>query len=246
MRTELVITDLTRMQHGNVCIAGYDAERRCIRPVLPPPGIRQDAIISAGRPLAFPFAVIELDLVERQAQAAPPHTEDQFYNPASLRFLRQVPEDRRRSILKWSLFAHVGDIFGQRVLHGPGRYVKEGMGVRSLGTLLPSQIEQVIYEQGEDRTWDYRLRFSDAHEIYGLKIVDLTWHYYCDCLRGQGSEPLEIADRLTNMLRTREVFVRIGLSRGWAKFPGRCYLQITGIHTLPDYLEGRTFIDLQC
>ncbi len=39
MKTQLVITDLTRMQRGKVCIAGYDATHQCIRPTLPPPGI---------------------------------------------------------------------------------------------------------------------------------------------------------------------------------------------------------------
>jgi hypothetical protein len=31
----------------------------------------------------------------------------------------------------------------------------------------------------------------------------------------------------------------------WQKFPERCYLQITGIYTFPDYLKGRTFIDFR-
>jgi hypothetical protein len=37
--------------------------------------------------------------------------------------------------------------------------------------------------------------------------------------------------------------LRIGLARLWEKFPDRCYLQITGIYTFPDYLRGRTFTD---
>ena len=33
------------------------------------------------------------------------------------------------------------------------------------------------------------------------------------------------------------------LARGWQKFPERCYLQITGVYTFPDYLEGKIFTD---
>ena len=72
----------------------------------------------------------------------------------------------------------------------------------------------------------------------------VTWHYYCDCLRGQGKEPAQIAAELTAMLKQREVYLRVGLSRHWKKFPGRCYLQLNAIHTIPDYLQGKTFVDL--
>jgi hypothetical protein len=39
------------------------------------------------------------------------------------------------------------------------------------------------------------------------------------------------------------MFLRIGLARHWEKHPERCHLQITGIYTFPDYLNGRTFTD---
>jgi hypothetical protein len=31
----------------------------------------------------------------------------------------------------------------------------------------------------------------------------------------------------------------------WRKFPDRCYLQITGIYTFPDYLKGSTVVDFR-
>ena len=44
----MVITDLTRMQHGHVCIAGYDRQRNCVRPILPPPGIDETSLIDSA------------------------------------------------------------------------------------------------------------------------------------------------------------------------------------------------------
>ena len=76
---------------------------------------------------------------------------------------------------------------------------------------------------------------------YRLKIVDLTWQYYCDSLRDETNAPKEIAARITKDFENRQIYLRIGLSRGWKKFPERCYLQITGIYTFPDYLEGKNF-----
>jgi hypothetical protein len=36
-----------------------------------------------------------------------------------------------------------------------------------------------------------------------------------------------------------------GFTGNWRKFPDRCYLQITGIYTFPDYLKGSTFVDFK-
>jgi hypothetical protein len=53
----------------------------------------------------------------------------------------------------------------------------------------------------------------------------------------------EAAKRLTAALQSAQVFLRIGLARGWEKFPDRCYLQVTGVYSFPDYLGGRCFAD---
>ena len=81
----LVITDLTRMQEGRVCIAGYDKDGNGIRPELPPPGIHDRTLYSQGRPTVFPFAVVEYDLL--QPRPHPPHTEDYRYDPTSVRYI---------------------------------------------------------------------------------------------------------------------------------------------------------------
>jgi hypothetical protein len=47
-----------------------------------------------------------------------------------------------------------------------------------------------------------------------------------------------------HVLQGRQVFLRVGLTRGWAKHPDRHYLQLTGVYSFPDYLQGRCFADL--
>ena len=241
MKTKLVITDLTRMQRGMVCIAGYDQTHTCIRPTLPPPGISEKTLIQAGKPVIFPFALVEFDLL--QPISNPPHTEDFRYVPESPRFIRKVQD--RKTVLHWSLFENVSTIFEQPVHDDFGFYVMDCQGTRSLGTIRPQVILQIGYEQGFEGTWDYRLTFMDSqNRTYRLKITDLTWQYYCDSLRGENREPIQIAEELTAWLKTKDVYMRIGLSRGWKKFPDRCYLQVNGIYTFPDYLEGKIFADV--
>lgn len=243
MKVQIAITDLTRMQRGCVCVAGYDREGRCYRPILPPPGILEKSLLDKFlEPVIFPFAVVEYDFIKSRSQ--PPHTEDYIYNPDSVIFVKEVLN--RERVLNLSLFENVEAIFEQTIYDDVGFYVMDGCGPRSTGTILPNNIVQVRYESGKDGNWDYRLHFYDRiNRFFRLKITDLTWHYYCDSLRNENNEPNQIAHQLTQLLKTRKVYLRIGLSRGWNKYPDRCYLQINAIHTFPDYLEGKTFANLK-
>lgn len=238
MKTQLVITDLTRMQRGRVCIAGYTPDGCCIRPVLPPPGIPESSLVVNGRPVIYPFAQIELRLVEPKPQ--PPHTEDYLYDPWSVRHLHEVSE--RRPLLDATTFPGVAPIFDQPVLQGPGYYVLDCQGARSLGTVQPSQIHEISYSAEEDGVGAYRMSFVDFDQKwYKLKVTDLTFQYYCRSLRNEITRPEKIARKVSEDFQQRQVYLRIGLARGWAKYPERCFLQITGIYTFPDYLQGKTF-----
>jgi hypothetical protein len=247
MKTLLAITDLTRMQRGRVCVAGYDRAGNCIRPVLPHPGISQFSLHDGKRPIVYPFAVVEYDLLKHTP--LPPHTEDHLYDPQRVRFVRALAEEERRHVLERSCFDSVAALFEQPIHTDQGCYVMDQRGPRSLGTIRPARITRAIYEQDPDGgTWDYRLSFVDgAGQSYRLKIVDLTLHYYSDRQHndnhGESHGPAEIAAALTATLQTCQVYLRIGLARGWYKQPERCYLQLTAVHTFPDYLAGKTFAD---
>ena len=240
--TTLVITDLTRMHRGMVCIAGYDKDLNCIRPILPPPGISEHQLSDErGKPIIFPFAVIQLDLLDPRPE--PPHTEDVFFFSPSPRFLRLARNPQH--LLQQTLSPDVRTIFEQPIHSDMGYYVLEGQGPRSLGTICPVSVTEVRYEpEPGGGAWDYRLAFTDAHgDVYRLKITDLTWQLYCQSQRNEQRDPPKIASELTHLLQNRDVYLRIGLARGWKEHPDRCYLQITGIYTFPDYLEGKTFAD---
>jgi hypothetical protein len=146
--------------------------------------------------------------------------------------------------LEWSLFDSVSAIFEQPIHDDFGFYVMDCQGPRSLGTACPKQILKAIYGPGEESAWDYRLIFLDNEgKKYKLKITDLTFQYYCNSLRGPDRAPARIAAELTEKLKSCQVYLRIGLARSWKMFPERCYLQITGVYTFPDYLDGKIFAD---
>lgn len=243
MKRSLVITDVTRMSEGRVCVAGYDDEEgNCIRPVLPPPGIYEHSLCQNGQPVVFPFAVVEYNLLRSRPQ--PPHTEDYFYDPASVRFVERLNEKAKQEVLIQSLFQNLTSLFEVPIYSDSGHHVMDGRGPRSLGTIQPQQVIRATYEQSPEGTWKYRLGFIDGAGVsYRLTVTDLTWRYYNDDQRNKGCTPGQISSSLTSILKTRTVYLRVGLARGWVKFPDRCYIQLTGVYTFPDYCEGRTFAE---
>ncbi len=242
MKKPIVITEVTRMQEGRVCIAGYDQHGHCLRPVLPPPGIHESTLYAGPRPIIFPSAKVEFEFTQPTPQ--PPHTEDIRYEPASVRLIERQPEERWHKMLQATVSPSVAAIFEQPILTDFGYYILDGQGPRSLGTIKPVCITQVIHELSPENKWQYRLRFEDgAGAPFRLTVTDLAWRYFCDRQRTQGAAPAQIAANLLRILQTSEVYLRVGLARGWDKFPGRCFIQLTGIHTFPDYLQGKTFAD---
>ena len=243
MRKALVITDLTRMQEGRVCIAGYDKAGQCIRPVLPPPGIYESSLYSQGRAIIYPFAIVEFEFLRPISE--PPHTEDYRYDPTKVRFIEKLDEKRKRQILLNSIFQSVQTIFEVPILDDIGHYVMSGKGPRSLGTIQPKQILKAIYHQEPGGKWRYRIGFIDkADQTYWLTVTDLAWRYNCDFNCKKGVDLPDLSNSLTQKLKSSDMYLRVGLARGWEKFPDRCFLQITGVYTFPDYLNGKIFADL--
>ncbi len=240
MKVPLTISDLTRMQGDHVCIAGYTPERRCIRPTYYP-GLNESWLYQDGSLAIRPFATIEFDLIRVPVTA--PHSED-FNVGLAYRVLGELAHHERSAWLAQTCSPDVATIFGAPILHDMGYSLRAGTGSCSLGTIRPDSIDEVIIARHGDR-WDYRLVFTDGSgEFYNLSITDLAWRaavaYWRDA---EGKPPARLAEELLSTLRDREVFLRVGLSRGWAKAPDRCFLQLNGIHTFPDYLNGRYFAD---
>lgn len=244
MATRLIITDLTRMSGGHVCLAGYDiASGRCLRPVLRWGNFEESWLYRGPGGIIKPFALVDLDFLLPLPD--PPHTEDTLFDPDSILVVGAWKESARHHWLIQSTDRCVDGIFGAPVCEGPGWYVEHGLGTRSLGTIRAGVIGEVIYKPKDGGGWDYRLRFLDlGGRQYRLAVVDLAFRYYLDYQRlRNGEAPAAIAERLTNSLQRAEVYLRIGLARGWKEYPERCYLQVTGVYSFPDYLGGRCFAD---
>lgn len=241
-----MITDVTRMYGGNVCIAGYAGYPlflECVRPVFSLGGIREGWLCNRGIAAICPFAEVELEFCNK-ANVMSPHTEDYVVDDAvqPLR-KRSLSVKERLSLLKELDDGFVSEIFGATIHQDHGYYVKSGEGCRSLGTIRSKQIDRVFCGLSPSGKPDYRITFSDGQQQYRLKATDLAFQYYVD-KQNQTKPPEQVSREVGRILRSADnVFFRIGLARGWTEYPDRCYLQITGIYTFPDYLNGKCFAD---
>lgn len=249
MKKHLVITDLTQMSKDNVCIAGYLQDGTCVRPIIGE-HLTKEYLKENTRTIIRPFSIIDLDFIEPDERSCPPHTEDWLVSPNYFISLGLLNLDQKRSFLLRINDQSVDRIFGA-ILHEStgwtkGWYVARGEGMRSLGTIAHPEIVGA-YFGSQFGGLDYRLIFKDANKaLYRLPITDLTFRYYLDhlCYR-ENMNHNEAAQSVARDLQNSEVILRIGLARRWQKYPDRCYLQVTGIYSFPDYLSGRMWADLE-
>ncbi len=252
MRAILTVTDLTRMQGNRVCVAGYLPDGTSARPVLAadggitepwlrikPRGIhrwfREDSIVR-------PFSMIELEWRDRAP--ALPHCEDWHIAPTFRRWRGVLPPEEREELLRHIDDGAVSHIFGVPIMQGPGWYIAAGSGVRSLGTICPIAVTAVEFAAASSGNATYRLAFTDSERTtYRLAVTDLAFRAYLTLQWQRGNTPDMCAAALLGVMRRNPVWLRIGLTRSWAQYPDRCFLQITGVYTFPDYLGGRSFAD---
>jgi hypothetical protein len=248
MLTELTITDITRMAGYFICIAGIDKKGKTIRPLYEHKRIEESWCLVDGKEIR-PFTRVLIDLEKPRPNPTPPHMEDWFIGTENQQVIGYCTEEEKKDILKNNLSKDTAEIFGTEIqrIQGEGTFVKSNCGCRSMGTIKAKHVFDFMHDQFEGR-WDYRLKFIDEsdHE-YRLKVVDLTFQFFIDYLRIYKKMPVEKIDEFVNskIFGHEDIYLRVGLARGWDKFPERCFLQITGLHTFPDYVGKRSFQEYQ-
>jgi hypothetical protein len=253
MKRAMIVTDVTRMAAPRVCVAGFFSDNGvAVRPVMPYKSgkdLTAEFLWKGDLLIVRPFAEVRLSFARPISE--PPHTEDwEIDTRPGLELVRILSPEEKQSFLQDHLDPSVESIFGAPIQED--RYICKGEGVRSLGTVLASRVSEVTYGQkryeGEEAKWEYRIRFTDgSRREFSPAVTDLTFRAACDYLRDRKGWDLgRISEWMTEFLGSagREVYLRIGLARGWEKHPDRCYLQVTGVYSFPDYLGGKALCDL--
>ncbi len=250
---EVVITDVTRMAEQRICVAGYvlDSESppRCVRPLFRFRPMLESWLVRKGLAVVRPFHRVELDLL--QPLPHPPHIEDWIVDDRHRLPRGGLSTDGRRTLLRTLDDGAVDCVFGapvQVLSDRGGAFVAGGSGMRSLGTIRVAEVRTVTYSfRPRFGKWNHRLTFvDDDDQTYNLPVTDLAYRYFLDLLRdGEDLSPGQVARHLHQVLgEAEDLYLRIGLARGWGDHPDRCHLQINGVYTFPDFLDGRCSVDL--
>ena len=210
---KLLITDLTRMQGGHVCVAGIDIDKnKRVRPVA--------AQSLSGRLLATNGGPLDVRRVVDIGRTAPrrsrPEIEDVRFEPRSIRSLATMPEDefiQRLAKLAGADLAAIGPDLQPR---GRNLVVPEGKGKCSLVIVRTTEALRVhISAEG-------RLRLAWENDIE-LPITDLR--LFNNDLRTPDTVK---AHWVQNQLALGgEAFLCFSLSR---PFEGFHWLQLNNIH----------------
>ncbi|MDZ4766030.1 MAG: hypothetical protein SGI73_15900 [Chloroflexota bacterium] len=248
MKTEILITDLTQMSRDTVCVAGVTHQGVIVRPILPPPGISERHLFGGDQIIIRPRAVVTMDLKPKKAPE-PPHIEDHiWYQPETASMSRLADDKTWRAALDKLIYPSVQDIF--EVELEKNRSLEPGTGVRSLGTVC-ARIVKFSYAVDEHQIPKFRLSFYDHADVgyFNLPITDLTLRHYARWLTGQQKLAYEDASaQIEREIRKSVVYLRVGITRPFQKSrhdDEKCYVQVNGIYTFPDYLGGKCFADFR-
>jgi hypothetical protein len=242
---DILINDLTRMGSDWVCIAGVNYDFATIRPEFAHSGIDEMHLFRDSKPIIYPRAVVEMQVKPKRA-CTPPHLEDHLWTDTEkTKLLRVTKDERWRNALRNTAFPSVEKIFETKLLHD-NKNIAPATGVRSLGTIKPKSIELFLFKTLERNGIEYpdwRLFFTDGegNVFEHVKINDLSLQCFTLGLTKEKSAK-QINAKLNSMLKSSEVWLRIGVTR---PYEGWCWLQVTGIYTFPDYLKGKCFADFQ-
>lgn len=245
MRQTITITDLTQMPLGNqVCVTGVSNSGECIRPICSGGFLKNYLYDSKNRLVIRPRARIEFDFTESKPD--PPHIEDKVFHPAHVVNHGLCSQIEWENILRNSSFKRVADIY-DGFIHDR-IWVEPGANTRSIGTLSNATEFNVQLPEWEGRL-RYRLSFKDnLGEVFDSPISDLAFRELCyKSVIIDHRDRATVSNELTSSIKNADrTYLRLGLARPFkisATTEPRCYLQVTGIYTFPDYLNGKTFAD---
>ena len=244
MRELIAITDVTEMWASQVCIAGVTQELDCIRPVVEG-GVQIWDLYKDDQPIIFPGAKVWMDF--SPAQIAPPHIEDRAFDPQTVEYKDAFKDKHWETLLRKTSHDSVHSIFDGNLNE---RRVAPGVQTRSLGTIGGVTILKLDVDVRHDRRAVLRMEFKDASgDIHSrFPVNDLAFRGIFSQLMENPRTASRAADSLMSKLaRADRTYLRIGLARPTriGRYPETCWVQVTGVYTFPDYLDGRNWSDFK-
>jgi hypothetical protein len=227
---EIIITDVSRMEHGHVCVFGIDSESNHIRPVIPIQGLSSESLKDRnGNLVVKPLAIVEFDFIRPNPEI--PHVEDFIINPCYKPVLiRELDDEEGIFFFKHIVDRDIKSIFGTDIVEN--RFTQKNTGKRSIGTILVHQVHEIIFKRTYSKQ-HFSIHFSDSSgKEYLRPITDCAFQkFYLNSIK-KGINAKTLNQKLKLYFNQNTTYLRVGLGR---YFNGGHWLIVTGLYTFPDY-----------
>ncbi len=222
----IVVTHLTRMQPGFVCVAGVDLDtRRHVRPELASlQRIRVDLLVRNGGPFGMASVV---DLGQAIHVGQPPEVEDYLFEPEHTARMGTASGDSFWRLLQSVAKSNLADIFGPDLMtNGRSCIVEVGRGIASLGCLRPAA-KPVVEITPRNRL---RLHVGDGEIHAELSLADLRFYE-----QDHQTIRRDVVHGVTARIRKGvPVLVCVGLTRPYPPDDPKHWLQANSLHLADD------------
>ena len=222
-RKKLIITGITRMNNGHVCVSGIDPVTwNFVRPVFSS-GLTRDFLMEGTTQVVQHFNVVEFEFTHYKP-AGKYHTEDWVINEKfAPRFIKHLTDEQIVKVLNKVCIKHLGSQINKE---DKSLFVVK---VKRIDTLWHKHYDKL-------KIW---MNFTDWQgETYEkVPITDLltlsAYRYHMS--RDIRSYTNQLISRFNN---NPHRFIRIGITREWQN---KFWNQVTAIITVPDLFDGQSF-----
>lgn len=223
-RKKIIITGITRMNQGNVCVSGIDPETwRFIRPVFPT-GLDRDFVMEGRTQVVRHFNLVEMEFKEYIPNNIF-HTEDWLINERfAPKYVRHLSEKEIINVISKMSITNLNAAIDKKD--------------KSLFIVKAKSIDD-IYDEISYGKFKVRISFTDAsnNNYTRIPVTDLLvlakvrW-MIANNQTDYGEKMMKTFNNSSNR------YIRIGLTR---EFQGQHWKQVTALITIPDMFNGESF-----
>jgi hypothetical protein len=223
MLSEAIITDVTRMRYGNVCVAAVH-QGRTIRLHSPQP--KDQWLKSIGG--LVPGDVVSVDWQQSQV-LRPPHTEDGTWDQSTFVKRHRLTETELADPLSANAFRSVQDAFGAPWFCGKAGNAafQPGTGARSLASILARSVQ--VYPDFEGIRVDFVDNQGSWTRVPLEDLIVREHQRQCPTCSSQ------LSQLLAKEFQGAKAVLRVGLARQFQAggHPSACWMQVNHIFLTP-------------
>ena len=227
-RKRLIITGITRMNKGHVCVSGIDYKTgRFVRPVYQY-GLDRDFVMQGTSQVVRHFNIVDFEF-KAYRPSNEFHTEDWIISERfAPKYVGHAKDETVIKVLqKWSI-SNLSEAIDRKN--------------KSLFIVKASKIDRIWDEFTYDK-FKVRMNFTDAagNQYERIPVTDLLVLSFIRYHKNRGNHQYG-AQMMQKFNSNPFRFIRIGLTR---EFQGQHWKQVTALMTVPDMFDGASFADYE-